>query len=92
MNLVAIEYLLDEHEIPDHCFLTGALDIEIDHVDGQPYIWAFQLKIYNDITGRTGELDYQQGRKDNHPTAIELVKDLHRDQKLMDRIEDECTR
>ena len=47
MNLIPIEYKLDEYELPDHLYLTGALDIEIDCVDGQPYIWAFQLTVHN---------------------------------------------
>lgn len=92
MNLIPIEYKLDEYEMPGHIFLTGALDIEIDHVDGQPYIWACQLKARNEETGITVEHDYRQGRKDNWFPSIELVRDLHRDKKLMDDIFDECAR
>ena len=92
MNLVPIEYQLDEYELPDHLYLTGALDIEIDHVDGQPYIWAFQLKVHNGETGIAVEHDYQQGRADNWFPSVELLKELHRDKKLMDDIFDECAR
>ena len=90
MNLVPVTYKLDEYELPGHLFLTGELDIEVDHVDGQPYIWAFQLKIHNAGLGITVEHDYQQGRKDNWFSSVELVKYLHRDKKLMDDIYDEC--
>ena len=90
MKLVPITYKLDEYELPGHLFLTGELDIEMDHVDGQPYIWAFQLKIHNAGLGITVEHDYQQGRKDNWFSSVELVKYLHRDKKLMDDIYDEC--
>lgn len=92
MNLIPIEYKLDEYEIPDHLYLTGALDIEIDCVDGQPYIWAFQLKVHNTGTGVTVEHHYQQGRADNWFSSVELMRYLHRDKKLMDDIFDECAR
>lgn len=90
MNLTPIEYILDEWELPEHRFLTGSLDIDIDHVDGEPYIWAFDLKIWNSATDRVVEHYYQRGRKDNHLAAVELVRELHRDQQLMDRIYDKC--
>lgn len=89
-RLIPIEYQLDEHELPEHRFVTGALDIELDHVDGLPYIWACQVRIYDCATHRTVEYDYRQGRQDNHFPAVELVKELHRDKQLMDRIYDEC--
>ena len=92
MNLVPIEYKLEDYELPEHLFLTGTLDIEIDHVDGQPYIWAFQLSVHNRGTGRTVEHHYQQGRKDNWFSSVELMKYLHRDKKLMDDIFDDCAR
>ena len=91
-KLVPIEYELDEHEMPDHLYLTGKLDIEIDYVDGQPYIYALQLMVHNGETGITVEHDYRQGRADNWQPSIELKNDLHRDKKLMDRIWDECVR
>jgi hypothetical protein len=90
MNLVPTTYKLDEYELPDHLFLTGELDIEMDHVDGEPYIWAFQLKIHNTGLGITVDHNYQQGRKDNWFSSVELVKYLHRDKKLMDDIYDKC--
>lgn len=89
-RLIPIEYFLDEHELPEHRLVTGELDIELDHVDGLPYIWAFDLRVYNDATNHTVEYDYQQGHKSNHIAAVELLKELHRDTKLMDRIYDEC--
>lgn len=92
MRLVPIEYKLDEYEMPDHLYLSGALDIEMDHVDGQPYIWAFQLNVHNGETGITVEHDYRQGRPDNWQPSIDLLKELHRDKKLMDDIFDECAR
>jgi len=92
MNLIPIEYKLDQYEMPDHLYLTGALDIEIDHVDGMPYIWAFQLTVHNGETGISVEHDYRQGRKDNWHPSVELKNDLHRDKKLMDDIFDECAR
>lgn len=91
-SLIPIEHKLDEYELPDNLFLTGALDIEIDCVDGQPYIWAFQLKVHNGETGITVEHDYRQGRADNWQPSVELKNDLHRDKKLMDCIWDECAR
>jgi len=90
MKLVPITYKLDEYELPDHLFLTGELDIEMDTVDGQPYIWAFQLMVHNGETGISVEHDYQQGRKDNWLSSVDLLKELHRDKKLMDDIYDEC--
>ena len=90
MNLIAIEYKLEDYELPDHRFLTGALDIEIDCVDGSPYIWACQLKVYNGATDITVEHHYRQGRPDNWLPSVELVRELHRDKKLMDLIWEEC--
>ena len=90
MNLIPIEYKLDEYELPDHLYLTGALDIEIDHVDGMPYIWAFQLTVHNGETGISVEHDYRQGRPDNWHPSVELMRDMHRDKKLMDDIFDKC--
>jgi len=92
MHLVPIEYKLDEHEMPDHIYLSGELDIEIDPVDGNPYIWAFQLDVYDARTDVTVTYDFQAGATDNHPNAIMMQKDLHKDQKLMDDIFDECAR
>jgi hypothetical protein len=92
MNLIPITYKLDEYEVPDHLFLTGELDIEIDHVDGSPYIYALQLKVHDGETGRIVEHDYRQGRPDNWHPSVELMRDLHRDKKLMDDIFDECAR
>lgn len=89
-RLIPIEYELDEHELPDHLYLTGKLDIEIDCVDGQPYIYAFELVVHNGETGISVEHDYRQGRKDNWQPSVELKNDLHRDKKLMDRIWDKC--
>jgi hypothetical protein len=90
MNLIAIEYKLDEWELPEHRFLTGSLDIEIDNVDGLPYIWAFDLKIWNSGTNIVVEHYYQHGRQDNHIAAVHLKNELHRDRELMDRIYDKC--
>ena len=92
MNLIPIEYKLLEHEMPDHIYLTGALDIEIDHVSEDPYIWAFQLDVWNALTDTTVRYEFTSGAKDNHPNATALQKDLHKDQKLMDDIFDECAR
>ena len=92
MNLVPIEYKLEDYELPDNLFLTGVLEIEIDHVDGDPYIWAFQLTVHNGETGIRVEHDYQQGRKDNWQASVDLKNDLHRDKKLMDDIFDDCAR
>jgi hypothetical protein len=90
MNLIAIEYKLEDYELPDHLYLTGSLDIEIDCVDGSPYIWAFQLNVHNGETGITVEHFYQQGRKDNWLSSIDILRELHRDKKLMDLIWEEC--
>jgi hypothetical protein len=92
MNLIPIEYKLDQYEMPDHLYLTGALDIEIDHVDGMPYIWAFQLTVHNGETVISVEHDYRQGRPDNWHPSVELLRDLHRDSTLMDDIFDDCAR
>jgi hypothetical protein len=92
MKLSAIEYKLDEYELPDHIYLTGALDIEIDRVSGDPYIWAFQLDVWNAATDTTVKYEFTSGAKDNHPNAIAMQHDLHRDRKLMDNIFDECAR
>ena len=92
MNLVPIEYKLEDYELPEHLFLDGALDIEIDHVDGMPYIWAFQLTVHNGETGISVEHDYRQGRPDNWHPSVELLRDLHRDRTLMDDIVDDCAR
>lgn len=90
MELAPITYHLDEHEMPDHLYLTGTLDIEICHIDEMPYIWAFQLNVHNGETGAIVEHDYQQGRADNWFPSIELKNDLHRDTKLMDSIYNNC--
>ena len=90
MNLVPVEHKLEDYELPDHLYLTGALDIEIDHVDGQPYIWAFQLSVHNGETGRTVEHCYQQGRPDNWLASVDLLRELHRDKRLMDDVFDAC--
>lgn len=90
MNLISTEYHLDEWELPEHRFVTGSLDIDIDHVDGLPYIWAFDLKIWNSATDIVVHHYYQHGRKDNHLAAVELLRELHRDQQLMDRVHDKC--
>jgi len=92
MRLVPIGYKLDEHEMPDHVFLTGELDIEIDHVDGSPYIYSFTLDVYDAITDKTVSCEFYSGRTDNPPNAVMLRNDLHKDQKLMDDIYDECAR
>jgi len=89
-RLVPIQYELDEHELPDHLYLTGKLDIEIDCVDGLPYIYALELTVHNGETGISIEHDYRQGRKDNWHPSVELKNDLHRDKKLMDDIYDKC--
>jgi hypothetical protein len=89
-RLVPIQYELDEHELPDHLYLTGKLDIEIDCVDGLPYIYALELMVHNGETGISVEHDYRQGRKDNWHSSVELKNDLHRDKKLMDDIYDKC--
>jgi len=91
MNLVEIVYQLDEHELPDHCFVSGDLEIELDEVDGEPYIWAFQLKVYNSATDITVEHFYSRGGNNWQP-SVDLKNELHRDKQLMSRIWDECAR
>ena len=90
MRLAPIEYKLDEWELPEHRFVTGTLDIELDHVDGQPYIWAFDVKIWCETTDIVVHHYFQDGRPDNHLVANDLRKELHRDRKLMDCIYDAC--
>ena len=90
MELAPITYELDEHEMPDHLFLSGALEIEICHIDEAPYIWAFDLDVWNEATQRKSKYHFELGQPDNHPNAKMLRDDLHRDTKLMDRIFDEC--
>lgn len=90
MELAPITYQLDEHEMPDHLFLTGTLEIEICHIDEAPYIWAFDLDVWNEGTQRKGKYHFELGQPDNHPNAKSLREDLHRDTKLMDIIFDKC--
>jgi len=92
MNLIPIQYTLDEYELPEHRFVSGTLDIEIDHVDGNPYIWAFDVKVENRGTGISVEHYFQDGRKDNWLPSVELRKELHQDKRLMDDVFDECAR
>jgi hypothetical protein len=89
-RLIPIEYELDEHELPDHLYVTGSLDIELDCVDGSPYIWRMDVRVYNAETEITVEHFFRHGQPDNWHPSIELKNDLHRDKKLMDRIWDEC--
>lgn len=92
MNLSPIQYKLEEYELPEECYADGVLHIEIDAVDGNPYIYSFELSIANDITHRVVKYEYTAGDKDNRPNAVALCNDLHKDKKLMDDIFDDCAR
>ena len=90
MKLAPIEYQLDEWELPDHRFVTGTLEIDIDHTDEMPYIWAYDVKIWCKATDIVVHHHFQHGRPDNHLAATYLRKELHDDKKLMDDIFDAC--
>jgi hypothetical protein len=92
MNLSPIQYRLEEYELPEECYVDGTLYIEIDAVDGNPYIYSFELSIANDVTQRVVKYEYEAGSKNNHSNATELCNHLHKDKKLMDDIFDECAR
>jgi hypothetical protein len=90
MQLAPIQYRLDEYEMPGHRFLTGLLEVEIDLVDGRPYIWAFELDETDKSSKRRNSHYFDAGRADNLVPANDIRSDLHRDQQLMDRIFDDC--
>jgi len=90
MNLVLIEYQLEEYELPEHRFVTGTLYIKIDHIDELPYVWGFDLAVRDETTGRTGSYDFQSDVKRDDPNCKEIQKFFHRDKKLMDDIFDKC--
>lgn len=92
MNLVPIEYKLEDYELPEHRFVSGTLYIEIDHIDELPYVWGFDLTVRDETTGRTGSYDFQSDAKRDNPNCKEIQKFLHRDKKLMDDIFDDCAR
>lgn len=92
MNLEPIQYQLEDYELPEHCFASGTLYIEICGIDEMPYIWAYELKIRNADTGLVADYDFKAGANWNHPNAVMLQKDLHKDRALMDDIFDDCAR
>jgi len=90
MQLAPIQYKLDEYELPEHRFLTGTLDIEIDSVDDNPYIWAFELEVYDSTTKRRVMHYFEAGKLNNLVGSNDIRNDLHRDQRLMNEILDDC--
>ncbi len=92
MNLVPIEYKLEDYELPDHRFATGTLEIEIDPIDDMPVVWAFILAVRNDTTGITVTHEFTIGERSPSYEAKEIQKFLHNDKKLMDDIFDDCAR
>jgi hypothetical protein len=92
MNLVPINYNLEDYELPDHVMISGILEIEIDMIDEAPYIHAFHLKMTSPETGRPVDHYYDLSDKDNSRTDEDIRRFLHNDKKLMDDIFDECAR
>ena len=92
MNLVPIQYHLEEYELPDHLIASGIIEVEIDLVDDAPYIYAFDLAIVSADGGRVVHHYYDRSRTDNSPNDVDLCKLLHGDKKLMDDIFDDCAR
>jgi hypothetical protein len=92
MQLVPIQYEIEDYELPDHIFITGTLEIEIDLIDEAPYIHAFHLKVRSAETGRSVDHYYDLSDKDNLRFDEEIRRVLHADKKLMDDIFDDCAR
>ena len=92
MNLVPIEYKIEDYELPEHRFATGTLEIEIDPVDDMPVVWAFILSVRNEATGITVTYEFAIGERNPSYEAKEIQQFLHKDQRLMDDIFDECAR
>jgi hypothetical protein len=90
MDLEPIQYKLEEYELPEHRFLTGTLEIEIDPVDDSPYIWAFELDVKDEKTKRAVTHYFDAGKANNLIGATDIRNDLHRDQRLMREIFDDC--
>jgi len=92
MNLVPIQYHLEDYELPDHLIASGIIEVEIDLIDDAPYIYAFDLAIVSESGGRVVHHYYDKSRKDNSPDDESLRKMLENDKKLMDDIFDDCAR
>jgi hypothetical protein len=92
MKLVPIQYAIEDYELPDHIFITGTLEIEIDLIDDAPYIHAFHLKVRSAETERSVDHYYDLSDKDNLRFDEEIRRILHADKKLMDDIFDDCAR
>ena len=95
MKLSPIIYVLDEHLLEPDVYLYGKLHIEIDPVDGNPYIDSFRLTRVegNDENDEDYEqtITYENG-KDATAAAIAIRNGLHLNKALMDDIFDDCAR
>lgn len=92
MKLVPIQYEIEDYELPEHLFITGTLEIEIDMIDEAPYIHSFHLRVRSEETGRAVDHYYDLSCKDNTRFDEEIRRMLHADKGLMDNIFDDCAR
>ena len=92
MNLMPIEYKLEDYELPEHLFITGILYIEIDKTDELPYVSGYELTVKKENGKRINEISFYEGQRQKDYAAIEIRHFLHRDKNLMDDIFDECAR
>ena len=90
MRLAPTDFKLDEYQLPDGRCLYGELEIEIDCVDGSPYIYAMDLGFRDEDGVDIGSCYYSPRLEKNQPEASEIRNMLFRDRKLMDLIYDAC--
>ena len=89
MRLAPTTFKLDEYHLPDGRALYGELEVEIDCVDGSPYIYAMDLE-FRDEEGETIGSCYYSPKVTNQPGASEIRNLLFGDRKLRDLMYDAC--